>query len=132
MKHKVDKYTRKIVSRCTNMAEIWDALDREYGQEQEVVNAVNLELKTLRSENCSTPEYIIKLCHFLPGLESALESVNGTSKHQTKLVISSKSLTNEHFMIGSTLRASQKVKHTNDFSISSLIDMRHASLLLLV
>ena len=65
------------------MKEVWDALDMEYGQEQEVVNAVNLELQTLRSGNYSTPEYIIKLRHFLPGLESALESVNGLDHLQT-------------------------------------------------
>ena len=44
---------------------------------------MNLELQTLRSGNYSTPEYIIKLRHFLPGLESALESVNGLDHLQT-------------------------------------------------
>ena len=83
MKQKVDECTKKIVSRCKSMTEVWDALDMEYGQEQEVVNAVNLELQTLRSVNCSTPEYIIKLRHFLPGLESALESVNGLEHLRT-------------------------------------------------
>ena len=77
MKQKVDSYTKKIVSRCKDMQEVWDALNKEYGQEQEVVNAVNLELKQLMSEACSTPEYIVKLRNFLPGLEEALESVDG-------------------------------------------------------
>ena len=61
MKQKVDSYTKKIISRCKDMNEVWDALDREFGQEQEVVNAVNLELKQLRSATCTTPEYIVKL-----------------------------------------------------------------------
>ena len=43
----------------------------EYGQEQEVVNAVNRELKILKSDTCSTAEYIVKLRNFLPGLEEA-------------------------------------------------------------
>ena len=65
------------------MSEVGDALDREFGQEQEVVNAVNLELKQLRSATCTTPEYIVKLRNFLPGLEEALESVDGLEHLRT-------------------------------------------------
>ena len=83
MKHKVDDYTKKIISRCADMQAVWKALDEEYGQEQEIVNAVNDELKNLTSENCSTPEYIVKLRNFLPGLEDALKSVNGLEHLQT-------------------------------------------------
>ena len=83
MKYKVDTYTKKIISCCKDMTEVWDALDKEYGQEQEVVNAVNIELKSLKSDLCSTPEYIVKLRNFLPGLEEALKSVNGLEHLQT-------------------------------------------------
>ena len=83
IKHKVDAYTKKIISRCKDMQDVWDALDKEYGQEQEVVNAVNMELKVLKSELCNTPEYIIKLRNFLPSLEEALKSVNGLEHLQT-------------------------------------------------
>ena len=71
MKYKVDDYTKKIISQCTDMVQVWEALDMEYGQEQEVVNAVNRELKILKSDTCSTAEYIVKLRNFLPGLEEA-------------------------------------------------------------
>ena len=83
MKQKVDPYTKKIISRCKDMNDVWDALDKEYGQEQEVVNAVNLELKQLRSEACTTPEYIVKLSNYLPRLEEALEAVDGL-EHRIK------------------------------------------------
>ena len=46
----MDPYTKKIILWCKDMKELWDALDVEYGQVQEVVNAINLELKQLRSE----------------------------------------------------------------------------------
>ena len=59
------------------MSEVWDALDLEYAQEQEVINAVDAELHSLRSLNLSTPEYIVKLRNHLPGLEEALKGVNG-------------------------------------------------------
>ena len=65
------------------MDQVWDVLDKEYGQEQEVVNAVNTELKLLKSDTCSTAEYIVKLRNFLPGLEDALKSVNGLEHLQT-------------------------------------------------
>ena len=65
------------------MVQVWEALDMEYGQEQEVVNAVNRELKILKSDTCSTAEYIVKLRNFLPGLEEALKSVNGLEHLQT-------------------------------------------------
>ena len=65
------------------MVQVWEALDMEYGQEQEVVNAVNRELKVLKSDICSTAEYIVKLRNFLPGLEEALKSVDGLEHLQT-------------------------------------------------
>ena len=65
------------------MVQVWEALDKEYGQEQEVVNAVNRELKMLKSDTCSTAEYIVKLRNFLPGLEEALKSVDGLEHLQT-------------------------------------------------
>ena len=49
MKFKVDPHTKLILSRCKDMASVWVALDEEYGQEREVVNAVNHELHRLRS-----------------------------------------------------------------------------------
>ena len=80
MKFKVDSHTKLIISRCTNMTEVWKALDDEYAQEQEVVNDVNEELKSLRSAVCSTPEYIVKLRNHL---EEALKSVGGLEHLQT-------------------------------------------------
>ena len=65
------------------MQAVWEALDQEYGQEQEVVNAVNSELKILKSALGSTPEYIINLRNSLPGLEETLKSVNGLEHLQT-------------------------------------------------
>ena len=37
LKLKVDDTTRKIISRCKNMDDVWQALDLEYAQEQEVI-----------------------------------------------------------------------------------------------
>ena len=73
LKFKVDLHTKRIVSRCKNMAEVWEALDHEYAQELEVVNA----------EVSTTPEYIVKLRNYLPGLEDTLKSVNGLEHLQT-------------------------------------------------
>ena len=84
MKNKVDDHTKRIISRCSTMSEVWLALDDEYAQEQEVVNAVNSALRKLRSETCTTPEYIVKLHNFIPGLDTALTSVNGLDHLQTK------------------------------------------------
>ena len=83
MKYKVDPHTKRILSRCKNMTDVWNALDHEYGQEMEVVNAVNAELRQLVSLPCSTEEFIIKLRNYLPGLEETLESVNGKEHLQT-------------------------------------------------
>ena len=77
IKYKVDSETRCIITRCSTMQEVWDALDAEFAQEQEVVNAVDSELKTLRLMDCSVPEYIVKLKNHLPNLEKALKSVDG-------------------------------------------------------
>ena len=77
IKHKVDEKTRRIISRCKNMADVWKVLDEEFAQEQEVILAVEEELRKLRSTNCSVPEYIVELRNYLPTLEDALESVNG-------------------------------------------------------
>ena len=77
MKLKVDIHTRRILTRCKDMTEVWKALDEEYGQEQEVVNAVNHELRRLRSEVCTTPQFIVNLRNILPGLEESLTTVDG-------------------------------------------------------
>ena len=77
IKFKVDAHTKRIISRCNTMAEVWAVLDSEYAQEQEVINAVDEELRKLRSEDCTTPQYIINLRNYLPCLEEALRSVNG-------------------------------------------------------
>ena len=65
------------------MTEVWEALDHEYGQEMEVVNAVNAELRQLVSLPCSTEEFIVNLRNYLPGLEETLQSVNGLEHLQT-------------------------------------------------
>ena len=83
IKLKVDAYTKKIISRCKDMAEVWESLDTEYAEEQEVVNAVNAELQKLRSDVCSTPEFIVKLRNHLPGLEETLKAVNGLEHLKT-------------------------------------------------
>ena len=83
MKGNVDSHTKIIVCRCKNMTEVWENLDEEYGQEQEVVNAVNAELKVLVSGVHTTPEFIVKLRNHLPRLEDALMSVNGLEHLQT-------------------------------------------------
>ena len=77
IKFKVDSNTRRIISRCNTMSEVWDVLDSEFAQEQEVINAVDQELRKLRSEDCSTPQYVVNLRNYLPCLEEALKSVNG-------------------------------------------------------
>ena len=77
MKFKVDPHTKRILSRCKTMEEVWENLDLEYALEQEVVNAVSHELNMLRSKNNTTAEYIVDLRSFLPGLEDSLRSVNG-------------------------------------------------------
>ena len=83
MKFKVDNHTKMILTRCNDMNEVWDALDKEYGQEQEVVNAVNHELRRLRSEPCSTSQFIVNLRNSLPNLEEALMAVNGLEHLKT-------------------------------------------------
>ena len=83
IKQKVDAHTKLIILRCTNMVEVWKALDEEYAQEQEVINAVNSELLSLTSGINSTPEYIMKLRNHLPRLEDALKSVQGLEHLQT-------------------------------------------------
>ena len=50
MKFKVNLHTRQILSRCANMIEVWEELDKEFGQEEAVVNAVNAELRKLQSD----------------------------------------------------------------------------------
>ena len=77
LKLKVDAETRKTITRCKTMTEVWDTLDKEYAQEQDVINAVNEELKTLRLSDCSTEEYIVKLRKHLPNLEDILNEVQG-------------------------------------------------------
>ena len=83
LKFKVDSHTKRIISRCRTMTEVWAALDNEYAQEEEIVNAVNAQLKKLKSADCSTSEYIVSLRNHIPVLESALESANGLEHLQT-------------------------------------------------
>ena len=78
IKFKVDSHTRRLISRCNTMTEVWQVLDAEFAQEQEVINAVDEELQKLRSTDCSTPQYIVELRNFLPVLEENLRSVKGT------------------------------------------------------
>ena len=47
MKFKVDPHTKLILTRCGGMDAVWEALDKEFGQEREIVNAVNHELRRL-------------------------------------------------------------------------------------
>ena len=83
MKFKVDPHTKLILSRCKDMAAVWVALDEEYGQEREVVNAVNHELHRLRSQECTTPQFIVNLRNALPTLEEALSAVDGLEHLKT-------------------------------------------------
>ena len=80
---KVDERTRRLISRHETMAEIWKALDAEYAQEQEVINAVNEELIKLCSVKQSTAEYIVELRNQLPNLEDVLKEVDGTEYLQS-------------------------------------------------
>ena len=77
IKHKVDQKTRRIISRCGSMKDVWDALDKEYAQEEEVIIAVNEELNNLTSSTFTVSEYIVELRNYLPVLEEALKSVSG-------------------------------------------------------
>ena len=83
IKYKVDSDTKQLISRCSTMEEVWQVLDAEYAQEQEVINAVNIELHRLKSIECSIPEYIVKLRNYLPSLEEALKAVNGLDHLQS-------------------------------------------------
>ena len=77
IKLKVNEETKRILSRCNTMKEVWEALDLEFAQEQEVINAVDSELKSFRTLNISTPEHIVKLKINLSCLEEALKGVKG-------------------------------------------------------
>ena len=63
---KVDERTKRLISRHQTMEAIWNALDAEYAQEQEVINAVNEEINVLCSTQRSTAEYIVELRNQLP------------------------------------------------------------------
>ena len=77
IKHKVDVKTRRIIARRSTMENVWAALDKEFAQEEQVIIAVNAELKNLMSMTCSVLEYIVELINYLPVLEEALKAVNG-------------------------------------------------------
>ena len=47
IKFKVDDESRRIISRCKTMDEVWKVLDSEFAQEQEVINAVDEEFNKL-------------------------------------------------------------------------------------
>ena len=83
IKFKVDDESRRIITRCKTMDEVWSVLDSEFAQEQEVINAVDEELNKLLSLNCSVAEYIVKLRNHLPNLEAALDAVNGLDHLQS-------------------------------------------------
>jgi len=83
IKFKVDDESRRIISRCKTMDEVWKVLDSEFAQEQEVINAVDEELSKLLLYNCSVAEYIVKLCNHLPNLEAALDAVGGLDHLQS-------------------------------------------------
>ena len=58
--HKIDTKTRRITACCGDtMGKVWTALDKEFIQEQEVIIAVNVELKNLIAVECSVHEYIV-------------------------------------------------------------------------
>ena len=59
------------------MENVWAALDKEFAQEEEVIIALNAELKNLMSMTCSVPEYFVELRNYLPVLEEALKALNG-------------------------------------------------------
>ena len=77
IKQYVDSDTRILISRCSSMQQVWQLLDEEYAQQEEVVNAVDVELKKLRNVDSTIPEYIVKLKNHLPLLEESLKSVDG-------------------------------------------------------
>ena len=83
IKYKVDAKTKLIISRCSTMAEVWQVMDNEYAQEQEVINAVDIALKKLTSSKVSIAEYIVHLRNYLPTLEEALRGVNGLDHLQS-------------------------------------------------
>ena len=58
------------------MTKVWGVLDKEFAQEQEVINAVDEELNKLLSLHCTVHKYIVKLRIHLPNLEAALEPVD--------------------------------------------------------
>ena len=41
IKYKVDNDTRRIISRCETMEDVWKVFDLEFAQEQKVINAVD-------------------------------------------------------------------------------------------
>ena len=81
--YKVDTAIHRMISRCSNMSKVWEVLDAEYAQEQEVINAVDIELYQLISSECSIPEYIVMLRNHLPTFEEALKAVNGLDHLQS-------------------------------------------------
>ena len=82
--YKVDTAIHRMISRCSNMSKVWEVLDAEYAQEQEVINAVDIELYQLISSECSTPEYIIIMLRiYPPTLKEALKAVHGLDHLQS-------------------------------------------------
>ena len=77
IKFKVNDHCRRLISRCSTMADVWKTLDIEFAEEHKVINAVDQEVKKLTSEQCSTPQYIVNLRNYLPTLEENLRSVGG-------------------------------------------------------
>ena len=53
LKFKVDSHTKRIVSSCKTMTEVLIALDNEYAQEEEIVNAQLKILNLLNAQHRS-------------------------------------------------------------------------------
>ena len=83
IKFKVDSATRRLISRCSTMSEVWELLDAEYAQEHEVINVVDIELCQLISSKYSIPEYIVMLRNYLHTLEETPKAVNGLDQLQS-------------------------------------------------
>ena len=55
IKHKVDTKTRRIIACCDTMEKVWTAQDKDFAPQEEVITALNEELKNLIAVECSVP-----------------------------------------------------------------------------
>ena len=65
------------------MEDLWNVLDLEFSQEQEVINATDDKLGKLLQQDCPVEEHIVQLRNHLPNLESALNAVEGLDNLQS-------------------------------------------------